>query len=71
RQKTQQAFGHLPCLWQAKVAQDILKGDKNVIYVALTGLEKTFTFWMPLPFCIICTRSERIKIICCQNGIAL
>ncbi|OCH92647.1 P-loop containing nucleoside triphosphate hydrolase protein, partial [Obba rivulosa] len=58
RQKTQRAFGRLPCLWQAKVTRDILKGDKDVICVAPTGLGKTLTFWMPLLF-----RPDGIQIV--------
>ncbi|KIK20561.1 hypothetical protein PISMIDRAFT_71516, partial [Pisolithus microcarpus 441] len=50
RMYTQQFFGVWPCLWQLKVAKTILKGDKDVICIAGTGMGKTLTFWMPLLF---------------------
>ncbi|KIK18572.1 hypothetical protein PISMIDRAFT_45097, partial [Pisolithus microcarpus 441] len=50
RMYTQQFFGVWPCLWQLKVAETILKGDKDVICIAGTGMGKTLTFWMPLLF---------------------
>ncbi|KIK11093.1 hypothetical protein PISMIDRAFT_123296, partial [Pisolithus microcarpus 441] len=50
RTSTQQFFGVRPCLWQLKVAETILKGDKDIICIAGTGMGKTLTFWMPLLF---------------------
>ncbi|KAI6096545.1 hypothetical protein EV401DRAFT_1880137, partial [Pisolithus croceorrhizus] len=47
---TQQFFGVWPCLWQLKVAETILKGAKDVICIAGTGMGKMLTFWMPLLF---------------------
>ena len=59
RDATQKNFGHVPCLWQAKVVQSILRGDKDVILIAATGSGKTLTFYMPLLF-----REDGIQIIC-------
>ncbi|KIK82260.1 hypothetical protein PAXRUDRAFT_75572, partial [Paxillus rubicundulus Ve08.2h10] len=39
-----------PCLWQLKVAKALLKGDKDVLCTAGTGMGKTLGFWMPLLF---------------------
>ncbi|KAF8553794.1 hypothetical protein OG21DRAFT_1383687, partial [Imleria badia] len=50
RQRTYQVFGIRPCLWQVKVAAAILRGKKDVICTAGTGMGKTLTFWMPLLF---------------------
>ncbi|KIM36265.1 hypothetical protein M413DRAFT_427700 [Hebeloma cylindrosporum] len=50
RDRTVAAFGVRPCLWQIQVVQAILRGDKNVISIAGTGMGKTLTFWMPLLF---------------------
>ncbi|KAI0310478.1 P-loop containing nucleoside triphosphate hydrolase protein, partial [Amylostereum chailletii] len=50
RDKTQAVFGKRPCLWQLKVAEAILKGDKDITCIAGTGQGKTLTFWMPLLF---------------------
>lgn len=58
REKTARIFGCTPCLWQAKVAEAVLKGDKDVISVAATGSGKTLTFWMPLLF-----RTEGIQLV--------
>ncbi|KAI5999683.1 P-loop containing nucleoside triphosphate hydrolase protein [Pisolithus albus] len=48
--QTQQVFGVRPCLWQVRVAEEILRGEKDVICMAGTGMGKTLTFWMPLLF---------------------
>ncbi|KIJ64213.1 hypothetical protein HYDPIDRAFT_71054, partial [Hydnomerulius pinastri MD-312] len=48
RECTQQVFGVRPCLWQLKVAEALLKGDKDVLCTAGTGMGKTLGFWMPL-----------------------
>ncbi|KAI6004190.1 P-loop containing nucleoside triphosphate hydrolase protein [Pisolithus albus] len=48
--RTQHVFGVLPCLWQVKVAEEILKGEHDIICIAGTGMGKTLTFWMPLLF---------------------
>ncbi|KAI5995607.1 P-loop containing nucleoside triphosphate hydrolase protein, partial [Pisolithus albus] len=58
RTRTQQFFGVRPCRWQLKVAETILKGDKDVICIAGTGMGKTLTFWMPLLF-----REDGIQIV--------
>src|SRR5258705_13940267 len=58
RQRTQQVFGIKPCLWQVKVIQALLKGDKDVLCTAGTGMGKTLGFWIPLLF-----RPEGIQII--------
>ena len=48
RNKTQQFFGVRPCLWQIRVVvQEILKGERDVVSIAETGMGKTLTFWMP------------------------
>ncbi|KIO12248.1 hypothetical protein M404DRAFT_44354, partial [Pisolithus tinctorius Marx 270] len=36
--------------WQLQVAEAILKGGRNVLCIARTGMGKTLTFWMPLLF---------------------
>ncbi|KAI5988180.1 hypothetical protein EDD15DRAFT_2107553, partial [Pisolithus albus] len=41
-----------PCQWQLRVAETILKGEKDVICIVGTGMGKTLTFWMPLLFCL-------------------
>ncbi|KAF8152224.1 P-loop containing nucleoside triphosphate hydrolase protein [Crassisporium funariophilum] len=51
RETTQRKFGVRPCLWQFKVVEAILRGDKDVVSIAGTGMGKTLTFWMPLLFC--------------------
>ncbi|KAI5992437.1 P-loop containing nucleoside triphosphate hydrolase protein [Pisolithus albus] len=48
--RTQPVFGVRPCLWQVRVAEEILRGEKDVICMAGTGMGKTLTFWMPLLF---------------------
>ncbi|KAI6115259.1 P-loop containing nucleoside triphosphate hydrolase protein, partial [Pisolithus croceorrhizus] len=48
--QTQQVFGVRPCLWQMRVAEEILRGEKDIICMAGTGMGKTLTFWMPLLF---------------------
>jgi superfamily II DNA helicase RecQ len=50
RTRTQEVFGIRPCLWQLKVVQAILQGDKDIVTIAGTGMGKTLTFWMPLLF---------------------
>ena len=50
RNKTEQVFGIRLCLWQIQVVQAILKGDRDVVSIAGTGMGKTLTFWMPLLF---------------------
>ena len=50
RDKTQQVFGRRACLWQLKVAEAILKKDKDVVCISGTGSGKTLTFWMLLLF---------------------
>lgn len=58
RQHTQHVFGIRPCLWQVKVAQALLKGDKDVLCTAGTGMGKTLGFWIPLLF-----RPESMQIV--------
>ena len=41
RQKTFEAFGFYPCLWQIRVVEAILKHDRDVISIAATGSGKT------------------------------
>ncbi|KAG2111456.1 P-loop containing nucleoside triphosphate hydrolase protein [Suillus clintonianus] len=48
---TLEKFGIKPCLWQVKVAQALLKGDRDVICTAGTGMGTTLGFWLPLLFC--------------------
>ncbi|KIL61089.1 hypothetical protein M378DRAFT_1059936, partial [Amanita muscaria Koide BX008] len=50
RSRTFEAFGKRPCLWQARTCEAILRGDRDVISIAGTGMGKTLTFWMPLLF---------------------
>ena len=59
REATKKKFGCDPCLWQMKIAQAILKGDRDVILTSATGSGKTLTFWMPLLF-----RDQGIQIVC-------
>ena len=49
-QKTFEAFGFYPCLWQICVVEAILKHDRDVISIAATSSGKTLTFWMLLLF---------------------
>ncbi|KIK76831.1 hypothetical protein PAXRUDRAFT_835209 [Paxillus rubicundulus Ve08.2h10] len=51
-------FNVRPCLWQLKVAEALLNGDRDVLCVAGTGMGKTLTFWMPLLF-----RVDGIQVI--------
>ena len=41
-----------------KVAMAILRGDKDLLCIAGTGMGKTLTFWMPLLF-----RPDGIQIV--------
>ncbi|KAJ3478405.1 hypothetical protein NLI96_g9780 [Meripilus lineatus] len=50
REKTLEKFGRRACLWQLKIAEAILKRDKDVVCIAGTGSGKTLTIWMPLLF---------------------
>ena len=50
REKTLSFFKKRPCLWQLKVVEAILKGDRDVTCISGTGSGKTLTFWMPLLF---------------------
>lgn len=50
RSRALEKFGVKPCLWQLKVAQTLLKGDRDVICTAGTGMGKTLGFWLPLLF---------------------
>ena len=50
RRQTQNFFDVRPCLWQLKVVEAILKGEKHIVSIAGTGMGKTLTFWMPLLF---------------------
>ena len=49
-QQAQQTFAVCPCLWQLKVSEALLKGDKDVVCTAGTGMGKTLCFWLPLLF---------------------
>jgi superfamily II DNA/RNA helicase len=51
RRETLERFGFVPCLWQIRVVEAILKHDHDVVSMAATGSGKTLTFWMPLLFC--------------------
>jgi len=51
RRCAQEKFGVRPCLWQLKVANALLRGDKDVVCTAGTGMGKTLVFWLPLLFC--------------------
>ncbi|KIK76827.1 hypothetical protein PAXRUDRAFT_168656 [Paxillus rubicundulus Ve08.2h10] len=57
-QRALKKFGVRPCLWQLKVAEGLLKGDKDVVCTAGTGMGKTLSFWLPLLF-----RPEGIQIV--------
>ena len=50
RRETLERFGFVPCLWQIRVVEAILKHDHDVVSMAATGSGKTLTFWMPLLF---------------------
>ncbi|KAG1764632.1 hypothetical protein EDD22DRAFT_775815 [Suillus occidentalis] len=47
---TLQKFGICPCLWQLKVVHVLLQGNKDILYIAGTGMGKTLGFWIPLLF---------------------
>ena len=51
REKAQQTFSKRPCLWQLTIAEAFLKGDRDIVCIAGTGMGKTLTFWLPLLFC--------------------
>jgi len=50
RDRVEGCFGYLPCLWQIRVVQALLKNDKDVVSISATGSGKSLTFWMPLLF---------------------
>ncbi|KAF9222848.1 hypothetical protein BS17DRAFT_707147 [Gyrodon lividus] len=58
RQCTLEVFGVCPCPWQLKVTEALLKGDKDVLCTAGTGMGKTLGFWIPLLF-----RPDGIQIV--------
>ncbi|KAI0727952.1 P-loop containing nucleoside triphosphate hydrolase protein, partial [Fomitopsis betulina] len=58
RQRTQAVLKRLPCLWQAEVCREQLRGEKDILCIAPTGLGKPLTFWMPLLF-----REDGIQIV--------
>lgn len=43
-EKTEELLGHRPCVWQCKVAQAILCGEKDIVCISGTGSGKTLTF---------------------------
>jgi superfamily II DNA or RNA helicase len=43
-------LGYVPCVWQIKVVEAILKHDGDVVCISATGSGKTLTFWLPLLF---------------------
>ncbi|KAF8450851.1 P-loop containing nucleoside triphosphate hydrolase protein [Boletus edulis BED1] len=59
RGRTLEVFNRQPCLWQARVAEAILQGNKDVVCVAGTSMGKTLTFWIPLLF----RRPDGIQIV--------
>jgi superfamily II DNA helicase RecQ len=58
RSKTLDSFGKTACAWQVHVCEEILRGDRDIISIAGTGMGKTLTFWIPLLF-----RPQGIQII--------
>jgi superfamily II DNA helicase RecQ len=50
RADTLRILGVRPCLWQIRVVEAFLKGDKDVVTISATGSGKTLTFLMPLLF---------------------
>lgn len=50
RQRALQVFGKRLCLWQVRVVQAIIRGDRDIISIAGTGSGKTITFWVALLF---------------------
>ncbi|KIL53911.1 hypothetical protein M378DRAFT_174525, partial [Amanita muscaria Koide BX008] len=58
RHKTLELFGKRACAWQVHVCEEILRGDRDVISIAGTGMGKTLTFWMPLLF-----RPQGVQVI--------
>lgn len=50
RSKTFEYFNKTPCVWQVRICEAVLHGDRDVISIAGTGMGKTMTFWMPLLF---------------------
>ena len=58
RDKSLQVLGRRPCLWQCRVAQAQLRGDRDIVCISATGSGKTLTFWIPLLF-----RPQGIQIV--------
>lgn len=50
RERAYEVFGKRLCLWQVRVVQAILRGDRDIISIAGTGSGKTITFWVALLF---------------------
>jgi superfamily II DNA/RNA helicase len=44
QQKMEQLLGYRPCLWQIKVVITILRHNKDIVSIAVTGSGKTPTF---------------------------
>ncbi|PIL23292.1 transporter [Ganoderma sinense ZZ0214-1] len=57
-EKTEELLGRRPCVWQSKVAQAVLRGEKDIVCISGTGSGKTLTFWIPLLF-----RPEGIQVV--------
>lgn len=58
RPVTFENFKKIPCAWQIRVCEAVLRGDRDIISIAGTGMGKTLTFWMPLVF-----RPQGIQLI--------
>lgn len=58
RQRAYEVFGKRLCLWQVRVVQAIIRGDRDIISIAGTGSGKTITFWVALLF-----RPNSIQVI--------
>ncbi|KAF8548113.1 hypothetical protein OG21DRAFT_1479305 [Imleria badia] len=56
--RAQEVFCVRPCRWQLKLAEAILKREKDVVCMAGTGMGHALTFWMPLLF-----RPDGIQIV--------
>ncbi|KIJ10662.1 hypothetical protein PAXINDRAFT_44431, partial [Paxillus involutus ATCC 200175] len=50
RDKAQECFGKRACLWQLKITEAFLKGDRDIVCVVGTSMGKTLSFWLPLLF---------------------